>query len=185
MMKRTVFAVVLLIFLLTPALKAAAQNRTDSSTTTVFDTSNLPQWVKDMRRFDIITFGSFPFSMFVVTFITDMVRWQNANNFDFSDAGRRYAPWPLKTAGAVEMTGQEYQRTILLSFGLSAAAALVDLLIVKIKQRNERRRLESMPSGSVNINRGPYENAGEAEDSGGTDTDDGDTDIADNEPALE
>jgi hypothetical protein len=168
-MKKIFFAGFIFSLLLTPCFRAEAQssNSSSSPTTIVFDISDLPQWVKDMRRWDIIAFGSFPFSMFVVTFATDMFRWSNANGMDFSEMGRRYAPWPLKTAGNT-MTNDEYTRTFLIAAGLSAVIALVDLIIVKIKQNDERRRIESLPSGTVNIDRRPYGNS-EDEDSGGAD----------------
>jgi len=165
MMKKVFFVSVLFFLLFTPQFEAAAQS---ASVPNVFDMTDFPQWARDLRRFDIITFGSFPFSMFIVTFATDMFRWNNANGMDFNDM--RYAPWPLKSAGAVDMTVEEYQRTILLAAGLSLVLALTDFVIVKIRQSNERRRIESRPSGSFNINRGSNENSeaedGEAKDGG-------------------
>jgi hypothetical protein len=86
-----------------------------------------------------------------------MVRWYNANRWDLSEQGRRYAPWPFKSAGAVEMSNDEYLRTVLLAGGLSLVIALVDLIIVKAKQSGERQRLENMPSGSIIIERIPPE----------------------------
>jgi len=158
MMKKIFFVSVLFFLLFTPQFEAAAQS---TSASNIFDMTGFPQWARDLRRFDIITFGSFPFSMLAVTFVTDMFRWYNANGMDFNDL--RYAPWPLKSAGAVDMTGEEYRRTILLAAGFSAVLALTDFVIVKIRKSNERRRIESRPSGSYNINRGSNEN-GEAED---------------------
>jgi hypothetical protein len=169
-MRNIIFAVISVSLLLNPCFQAAAQTSDDSSsTTTVFDTLNFPQWARDLRRWDIIAFGSFPFSMFFVTFLTDMIRWNNANNMDFSAEGRRYAPWPFKSAGAVEMTNDEYARTILLAAGLSVAIAFVDLIIVRVRRNNERRRIESLPSGTVDINRGPYGTVEEGEDPGDAD----------------
>jgi len=157
-MKRTIFFFFIFSLLFIPCFEAAAQNKTASTTTaSTFDTSTLPQWVKDMRRWDIITFGVFPFSLFTVTFITDMIRWNNANGFDFSDEGRRYAPWPLKSAGAVGMTNEEITRTVLLAFGVSMTVALIDLIIVKTKRNNERRRTESIPPGNYEIKIDPQE----------------------------
>jgi hypothetical protein len=124
--------------------------QTSSDTSTTFNTESFPQWAKDMRRFDIIAFGSFPFSMFTATFFMDVYRWNTHNN-DFA-----YAPWPLKSANAVEMNSDEFKKTILIAAGLSLAIALTDLIIVKIKRSKERRRIESMPSGSVTINNTPY-----------------------------
>ena len=152
-----------------PLNQAGAQsNVTTTTTETTFSSSDLPQWVKDTRRFDIIAFGMFPFSMFFVTFATDMIRWSNANNFDMTEAGRRYAPWPLKSAGAVEMTNDEYNRTILIAAGVSVAVALVDLAIVLIRRNSERRRTESLPTGSFEIKITPYGTEIEPEDPGET-----------------
>jgi len=160
MMKKVFFVSVLFFLLFTPQFEAAAQSNTVPN---VFDMTDFPQWARDVRRFDVIAFGTFPFTMFVVTFVTDMFRWNNANGLDFSDM--RYAPWPLKSAGAVDMTAEEYGRTIFLAAGLSLVLALTDFIIVKIRRSSERRRIESRPSGSYNIIRGSDEN-GEAEDGG-------------------
>jgi CubicO group peptidase (beta-lactamase class C family) len=167
-MKKLIFLFFIVSLFLIPRFQAEAQNVTASTTTTsTFDASAFPQWAKDMRRWDIITFGVFPFSMFTVTFITDIVRWNNANGFDFSETGRQYAPWPLKTAGGIEMTNDEYTRTILLALGLSMTVALVDLIIVKIKRHNALRRTENMPPGSYEIERRPYGEPQEPETSDG------------------
>jgi len=165
-MKKIFLIFFIFALLLTPCFEAEAQNKTASTTTaSTFDPSTFPQWVKDMRRWDIITFGVFPFSMFTVTFITDMVRWKEANNFNFTEEGRQYAPWPLKSAGAVEMNNKEITRTIVLALGVSMTVALIDLIIVKTKQHNERRRIENMPSSGIyEIEREPY---GEPEETDG------------------
>jgi hypothetical protein len=156
-MKQVFFLVILFSLLFNTAYLASAQSLSATKpTVATFNSSELPQWAKDLRRFDVITFGAFPFSMFFVTFATDMIRWNDANSFDLSEQGRRYAPWPLKSAGAAEMTSDEYTRTIFLAIGVSAAIALVDLAIVSVKRANERRRIESLPSGSFEIIITPY-----------------------------
>jgi len=148
-MKNLFFIFIFFFLLLTPCFQAAAQS-SSSSAFPSFITPEFPQWAVDLRRWDIITFGVFPFSMFLVTFTTDMFRWS------YADWDNRYAPWPLKSAGAVDMTGDEYLRTIFIAAGLSAAVALVDFIIIKIRRDNERRRAQSAPSGSVIIDRRPY-----------------------------
>jgi hypothetical protein len=145
-MKRIFFLFVIFSLLFTPLSQVEAQTQSN-----VLDLSNSPQWVRDLRRFDIILFGVFPFSMFFTTFAMDMIRWNEANGFDWED--RRYAPWPLKTAGAVEMTPEEQLNTILIAAGVSAVIALTDFIIVKIRQGVQRRRIESRPTGTVTIER--------------------------------
>jgi hypothetical protein len=166
-MKKIFFLIILFSLLFNAAYKAEAQSlSTTQPTESTYKTSDLPQWAKDFRRFDIIAFGIFPFSMFFVTTVTDMIRWGNANNFSFSEEGRRYAPWPLKSAGAAEMSNDEFKKTIYLAAGLSVGLALIDLLIVNIKRTNERKRTENLPSGSYEINITPY--GTEADNSAGS-----------------
>ena len=147
--------IISLFFISVPEVHAQSLSTTKSTTAT-FDMTGMPQWAKDIRRFDIISFGAFPFSIFFVSTVMEMFKWYDANGLDMSESGRRYAPWPLKSAGAIEMTNNEYTQMFLYAAGLSVAIALVDLLIVNIKRSKERRRLESLPSGSYEIERKPY-----------------------------
>jgi len=170
-MKKAVVLLFLISLFLAPAFNAEAQSLSSNNpTTSTFDTTGFPQWAKDLRRFDIVAFGSYPLSMFFVTFTMDMIRWNDENGMDMSDFGRRYAPWPLKSAGAYEMTNEEYKEVFLLAAGVSVAIALADLIIVYIKRGNERRRLESLPAGSYEIERFPYgeqdEELGELDETG-------------------
>ena len=151
-MKYIFVAIVLFSLFFAPAHQASAQSLSTTETTQItFGTSPIPQWTKDLRRWDIITFGLFPFSLFVVTFTTDMIRWYNAGNAPFSD--NKYAPWPFKAAGAVEMSSSEFGRSVLIAAGLSMAVALVDLIIVIVRRNNERELIESLGSSSVTIER--------------------------------
>ena len=157
-MRKTIFLLILFSFLQFPALQAQSQNSIiDETTVTVFEPSSLSQFAKDLRRWEIISFGIFPFVMFNVVFITDMIRWNNENGFDFSEQGRRYAPWPLKSAGGIDMTSEELRRSILISAGISMLAATIDLMVTLIKRNSERRRVQRMQSGSVTIERIPPE----------------------------
>ena len=118
--------------------------------------STWPQWVRDIRRFEIVAFGSFPFAMLTATFAVDMYRWNRENGLDFSDAGRRYAPWPLKSAGAIAMESDEQKNTIFIAIGISLAAAAVDQAIVQIRRQVARRRAEALPVGTAIITRSPW-----------------------------
>jgi hypothetical protein len=156
-MKNLVFAVLISFLFLSPVLWTQAQSNTSSGSnisSNTFDTTGFPQWVKDFRRWDIIAFGVFPFSLLLTTVVNDLYRWNNANGMDMSD--RRYAPWPLKSAGAVEMTKGEYERVLWQAAGVSAAVACVDLIIVLIKRSKERKRIESKPKSGAVIEIKPY-----------------------------
>lgn len=154
----------LFFMLIMPPFRAAAQTTTTAAAPLVsisFDTSGFPQWAKDVRRWEIVAFGSFPFAMFTATFAMDTYRWANANGLDFSDAGRRYAPWPLKSAGAVGMENREYEMTIGIAAGLSMTVAMADLIIVQVKRHRARRRAESLPAGTAIIINKPWPDSSE------------------------
>jgi hypothetical protein len=166
-----------LIFVLTiPAYHAAAQasgSATGNLTSSTFDTTGFPQWAKDLRRWEIVAFGSFPFAMFASTFAMDTRRWIDANGMDFTEDGRRYAPWPLKSAGAVGMTNQEQETAILIAAGVSVAIAFADLIIVQIKRHKERRRVENLPSGNIIIDKSPWPEGSTNDGGSNADTGDG------------
>jgi hypothetical protein len=88
---------------------------------------------------------------------------------DWSEEGRRYAPWPLKSAGAVKMTNREQEMTMAIAAGLSGAIALADFVIVQIKRHSERKRAESLPAGTPIITKKPWpavpDGAGDGADS--------------------
>jgi hypothetical protein len=140
--------ITLLLLLTTLTVHVHAQSNQSG-----FDISQAPQWVQDLRRWEIITFGSFPFAMFTATFAVDTYRWINANGMDFSDEGRRYAPWPLKSAGAIAMEQHEQELTITIAASLSVAIAITDYIIVRVKRDKARKRAEALPSGTLIITR--------------------------------
>jgi len=171
-MTRNIFLIIILFTLfLGPLSLAAAQSGGSSSSNSliIFDTTGLPQWAKDLRRGDIVAFGTFPFSMMFVNFFYDLYRWNNANNMDFSSEGRRYAPWPLKSAGAVDKTSAEFKRSVLMAAGLSVTIALTDFIIVKMRRDRQRRMERLPPSGTFVIERRPVKNVEPEEDPPGID----------------
>jgi len=145
-------AVIFFLLLAMPVFLVPAQTTTTSN---FFDLSGAPQWVRDMRRFEIVAFGTIPFAMFTATFGMDLYRWNNANGMDFSDAGRRYAPWPMKSAGAITMESKEMELTLIIAAGLCISVAITDLIITQIKRSNARKRAEALPHNATTINRRP------------------------------
>jgi hypothetical protein len=168
-MKKLIFAVLIIFLFLSGAFQAQAQSSTSSNSAApspnAFDTTGFPQWVKDLRRWDIITFGVYPFALFFTTTVADLISWNNANGMNMYD--RRYAPWPLKSAGAIEMTNDEFGRVLLQAAGVAAIIACTDLAIVLIKRNKERKRIESKPRSTAVIDINPY-----GEQSDGTSADD-------------
>ena len=147
-MKNFILIVVLFTLFFTSVYQVSAQSLSATQSTEVtFENGGLPQWAKDLRRWDIITFGVFPFSLFVVTFVTDTIRWID------SDADARYAPWPFKPANAVQMSSTEFGRSIIIAAGLSVIIGIIDYIIVVVKRNNERERIEIQGSSTYTIDR--------------------------------
>jgi hypothetical protein len=149
---------VIFFLLLTTAVFILHGQTNDTNTNNnnnFFDLSGSPQWVRDLRRWEIVAFGSIPFAMFTATFGMDLYRWNNANGMDFSDNGRKYAPWPLKSAGAFTMESKEMEQTLIIAASLCVTVAFTDLVINLIKRANARKRAEAQPHNATTINRRP------------------------------
>jgi hypothetical protein len=150
--KRTTIFFLLLAM---PVFLVPAQTSSTNTNNNFFDLSGAPQWVRDLRRWEIVAFGTIPFAMFTATFGMDMYRWNNANGMDFSDAGRKYAPWPLKSAGAFTMESQEMEQTLIIAASLCVSVAVADLIITLIKRHKAQKRAEALPHNATTINRSP------------------------------
>jgi hypothetical protein len=137
------------------SLAPAQTNNTNTNNNNFFDLSGSPQWVRDLRRWEIVAFGTIPFAMFTATFGMDMYRWYNNSGMGFSDTDRRYAPWPLKSAGAISMESKEMEQTLIIAAGLCVTVAFTDLVITLIKRSNARKRAEALPHNATTINRKP------------------------------
>ncbi|MDR2159751.1 MAG: hypothetical protein LBP23_06765 [Treponema sp.] len=116
--------------------------------------SDFPLWARDLRRAEIVAFGSFPFTMFAATFIMDTYRWA-AQGGGITEEARRYAPWPFKSAGAIDMSDDEHKITMAAAASASVTIALLDHLIIQTKRHKARRRAESLPPGTPIIIRTP------------------------------
>ncbi|MDR3114468.1 MAG: hypothetical protein LBU25_03000 [Treponema sp.] len=110
--------------------------------TAAFDTAGFPQWVKDLRRGEIVAFGSFPFTMFFTLTLVDTYR-SATHNWDI-----HYAPWPLKafTAGAIDLTKDEQLLTLTAAATGSVVLALIDFLILHYKRTKQARELKQLPA---------------------------------------
>jgi hypothetical protein len=116
---------------------------------TQFDMTGFPLWAKDLRRGEIIAFGSFPFMYFFANFGYDAYRWSNNGN------DMRYAPWPFNSAGTIEKTNDEKLLTIGIAAGGAVLAALIDYGIMRYKRSRLEREQENLPDGTPIIIRKP------------------------------
>jgi hypothetical protein len=94
-------------------------------------------WVHDLRRAEIVAFGSLPFSMFLVTLGYDSVRY--AVHFEEPEA-RRYAPWPFRSANPAPYTTEETIGMVVGVIACSVAVSVADFLIGRILERRAQAR---------------------------------------------
>jgi len=135
MMKKFVFAVILFTLLLAPLSKLHAQSNNITATQDLsFNNSSVPQWARDLRRYEIVAIGTFPFTILFTTI--------------FYDIYLRY--------NTIGLTGNYYENVLLISAGASLSLAFVDFIITAAKRNRERRRLESVSTGTYEIERLPY-----------------------------
>jgi hypothetical protein len=132
-----------------------------SSGNTQFDMTGFPLWAKDLRRGEIVAFGSFPFAYFFTTFGFDTYRFFN-NGFD-----TRYAPWPFTSSGAIEQTQNEKFLTLSIAAGGAIVIALVDYAIVRYKRSKEQSEQRNLPDGTPIIIRRPLYGDEDDTDAGG------------------
>ena len=104
----------------------AFETEQNQGSTSVF--SDAPQWAKDVRRGEIVFFGTLPFTVFFTRTIISIFR-MGQNNWD-----RRYAPWPFQSAGAVSMTNNEVFWMFGIAGSASIAISLADYFIVRNKR---------------------------------------------------
>jgi len=145
-MKNYIFAVLVSFLFLFPVFRAEAQSNSDTeSSSLAFDTTGFPQWAKDLRRWDIVAFGVYPFSLLLTSTIADLTRTSNSGP---------------------SMSKDEYGKVLLQAAGVSAFIACTDLIIVLIKRSRERKRTEGKPKSGAVIEIKPY--GDQSEDAPGT-----------------
>jgi hypothetical protein len=147
----------LLVFLL-PLLGLHAQSSSGTVNPAAgqFDMTGFPLWAKDLRRGEIVAFGSFPFAYFFTNFFYDTYR-SATHGWDM-----RYAPWPLKPAGSIGKTQDEEFLTLGIAAGGAVLIAVADHLIVRYKRSKAEEQLRRLPPGTPIITRRPMDEDDEA-----------------------
>ena len=127
----------------------AATASDPAMTSSQFDMTGFSQWAKDLRRGEIIAFGSFPFAYFFINFGLDSYRFAT-HSWD-----RKYAPWPLDSAASVEKTQDEKIMTLGIAAGSAVLFALVDYGIMRYKRSLKEKESRKLPAGTPIIIRKP------------------------------
>ncbi|MDR2702008.1 MAG: hypothetical protein LBB72_06235 [Spirochaetaceae bacterium] len=111
-----------------PAVPAKSKKNTAEQTSP----EGPPQWAKDLRRGEIVAFGSLPFTFFFTQTFMDLYRTAT------HDWDNRYAPSVFKGAGAIPMTDTELKMMFGIAISASVVVAVVDHFIIKHKRSKAR-----------------------------------------------
>lgn len=111
-----------------------AEDSNVSRTPDPYGAEEFKQWQKDLRRFEIITFGALPFVSLLSFWAYDIGR-SIAHKGDPA-----YNPWPIKDAKiAVSLTEKEQLGIFLTAVGISLGVAIIDLTYRSIKRANAKK----------------------------------------------
>jgi hypothetical protein len=106
-----------------------------------------PQWAKDLRRTEIITFGSLPFVTLTVTLAYSLGTWAADG---FSDAK---TPDLFSRTTSSSITDDEQMLILGISAGISIILGLVDLFI-NLHQRKKSQSQPVIQSGGITVTLG-------------------------------
>ncbi len=109
-----------------------------------------PQWALDLRRADIIAFGTLPFTMFFTTFAIDSYRCAT------HDWDRRYAPWPFKATGSIEMSESQRITAFKISIASSVFLSVVDYFIYQHQRKARKGTTIDTSALAPHINYSPW-----------------------------
>jgi hypothetical protein len=110
-----------------PGLKA--QQSQNEPSPKPYAADEFPQWAQDLRRFEVISLGSWPISYFWTNIIYDIARWAVLAIQGNGTEAARMAPLFFAPANKPPNTDAETTGIILGSVGLALAVGLADHLI--------------------------------------------------------
>ena len=114
-----------------------AEEKKEDHTPVPYTKEEFPLWQREIRRFEILSFGALPFVTLLSFWGYDMIR---AAKHPKDPA---YYPWPLKKADkAVALTEKEQLNVFLTAAGISVTIALIDITYRAIKRSATKKRLE-------------------------------------------
>lgn len=124
-------------------LPLVATEKQEDHTPAPYTKLEFPLWQRELRRFEILSFGALPFITLLSFWGYDMIRAMK------HPKDPAYYPWPLKQSGkAVPLTQKEQLGVFLTAAGLSITIALVDITYRAIKRAHEKKRLERENAGN-------------------------------------
>jgi hypothetical protein len=113
---------------------AARSRRTDTDASAKkgepvpYEESEFPEWLVKVRRFEVITIGSFPAALLLTNLGFSLFRFVQASIEAGTVTGEN-VPVFFGAAGAQDLTDQERRRVLTISVSISGAVAVLDLIL--------------------------------------------------------
>ncbi|MBB6478986.1 hypothetical protein [Spirochaeta isovalerica] len=98
-----------------------------------------PQWTLDLRRAEIVTFGSFPLSFMVTALVYDLT-YLAIDSYNYNNDSNLYD----RASFASHRTQDDITRLLLISGGVSLTIGLADFIINKVKQKKAEREKQEL-----------------------------------------
>jgi hypothetical protein len=140
----------LLTLLLAPLGRGLSAQTATVTPSADYNAHEFPLWARDLRRAEIVAFGSLPFTVLFGTLAVETVTYINHNG------DSRYLPWPLKPAGGIAMSRDDSFLALGVAAASSVLISLADFLIVQHKRQRALRAARDLPDGSPIITRRPW-----------------------------
>ncbi|MBO4404342.1 MAG: hypothetical protein J5780_03320 [Treponema sp.] len=137
-----IFSVLFLIFAVKLPLSAA-----ESTAAEPYTEDEFPRWAYDVRRTEIITFGSLPFVTIGVTLCYGTYLYMNGTLNSF--------PNPLDKSSDSFSTDQQL-KILGMSLGASCALGAADLIVSLIKHQKQKNKIRRMEENTKKIQIDPY-----------------------------
>lgn len=107
-----------------------------------YDTKELPQAIKDFRRFEIITLGSLPFVMIDTTLVYSGIRYAQ------HDFASEYKPNIFDKSS---LTTDEQMKILFTSMGISVGIGFSDFIVNVIKRETKKNKAKKQKQNNINI----------------------------------
>lgn len=132
-------AAILLLLIFLPGVLFAAE---PSIQIEPYREGEFPDWLQDVRRAEIVSLGSLPFTTLSATLVYSIYRYA-ANGFD-----KDYFPNPLaKSSASANLSKDEQIGIITVSAGLSVAAGIADYIISAVRRSKNDKLEEERDAG--------------------------------------
>ena len=133
-------AAIFLLFI-NNSIFAQSSNTTDT-TPAPYEENEIPQALKDVRRFEVITLGSMPFVTLDAAIVYNGYKYATGKADKFN---------PLATA---DYKPDEMKKIIITSLCVSAGIGLTDYIIRLIKRKSSQKK-EKMEASGISIENNP------------------------------